>query len=414
MKRDRHTRARKRKGRPPQKDPADYGLFEYQTASGETLHGVRLRIKGRLWQREGLRTKTAARMLRDKVRVEVYENRFFPEKYAAGTQKDTSIEQLLLLVVEDYKRQNQVVADAEQAYAFWTKFKGAFKTSHLTGSLLTRWADEWKHGGLSNGTINRRMSKLLRGFALAREHQPPLVTTIPKWKALREAPARAGFLEWEAFRAIREQLFPYARIPATIGYWTGMRYGEIRDLEWRQVTFDHHAKTVRIHLGGLVTKNGRPRQVIMPGDLYQVLTAWQTETANTPCQWVCQVNGHQIGTLDTGWKSACIRAGLATGQWVKGRGYWKDYQGPIFHDLRRTGLRNLIRAGVDRETAKSISGHRTDAVFGRYNIVNEEDLELAGQKVVAYHTQRFPQAGMTSSMTSPIRHECMASEVYDK
>ena len=55
-----------------------------------------------------------------------------------------------------------------------------------------------------------------------------------------------------------------------------------------------------------------------------------------------------------------------------------------FHDLRRSAVRNMERAGIPRNIAMSITGHRTESVYRRYDIVSDRDLKQAATKLESY------------------------------
>jgi integrase len=81
---------------------------------------------------------------------------------------------------------------------------------------------------------------------------------------------------------------------------------------------------------------------------------------------VFHIDGEPVGEFKKSWVTACKAAGLP---------------GKLVHDLRRTAVRNLLRARVTEHVAMRLSGHRTRSVFQRYDIVSGDDLREAVRKL---------------------------------
>jgi len=196
------------------------------------------------------------------------------------------------------------------------------------------------------------------------------VPTLPR---LDELNAREGFFEkGEFFAMLAHVADPALRDFIEWAYWTGMRKGEIAKLTW--AAFDRETWTLTLPARSAKTK--RPRKLALTGPLRAIIERRVAgRRLDTPLIFwrLRKEQPRAIYEFRKAWDSACRAAGLEPG--IAGR---------VFHDLRRTGVRNLIRAGVERKVAMKISGHLTESIFERYNIDTDDDLRDAIGKVSVY------------------------------
>ena len=77
-------------------------------------------------------------------------------------------------------------------------------------------------------------------------------------------------------------------------------------------------------------------------------------------------DGAALGAFRKSWATACKVAGVGE---------------LLFHDLRRTAVRNMMDAGIPQSHAMYIGGHKTDSIFRRYDIVSDDRLAAASTKL---------------------------------
>ena len=136
------------------------------------------------------------------------------------------------------------------------------------------------------------------------------------------------------------------------------------------------------------TKNEEGRITPMTDEVFKLLTA--CVVGKQPDDFVfTREDGRRVQSFRKRWKKVCLQAGVPD---------------LIFHDLRRSGVRNLRRLGVQESVVMKISGHKTRSVFERYNIIDEADLTEAARKLNDKQNSNapdFPLVGQSLGIVAP-------------
>lgn len=294
---------------------------------------------------------------------------------AAGkdiTPEKATISDLCNLVITDYRiRKLRDLKTVQWRYeAHIKKPLGSMLASKFGKKQAREYILGRQSERAEDSTINRELAILRRGFKLGAEEDPPLVRRAPKIPKLEEDNVRQGFLEPEQYERLLGFLPQRLKALFVCAYHVGTRKGELRKIRIDQVDFD--ANVIRVEKRQ--TKGKAPRTLPIYGDMER----WLRERIDSAPEGFPFVfhNGHGrrlVGAHLEGWDDACATAG---------------FPGLLFHDLRRSAVRNMKRAKVSDTVAMRISGHRTRAIFDRYDIVDEDDLESAGSSMENYFTER--------------------------
>lgn len=227
---------------------------------------------------------------------------------------------------------------------YWVRHFGNRPIGQITRAELQDWQAQ-KHQTCKPATVNRELGRLRHMLNRAVDWELLDQSPLKGLKFLSEAGnARLRFLSLEECdRLIQACKAPHLRAIVTIALHTGMRSGEIRNLQWCDLDFD---------TGFLIvsdSKNDEKRHVPLDSTVVALLGNWP-RTAGSEFVFTNSAGGH-LGWLQHGFRKALGRSGLT------------DLH---FHDLRHTFASQWMMAGGDLYVLKSILGHKSIAMTQRY------------------------------------------------
>jgi integrase len=266
-------------------------------------------------------------------------------------------------LLRDYRVNGKSISRAELSVKNLRVHFGLFRAAQVTTQMIQDYTLGRLDQGAAPATVNRELAALKRMFNLGARSTPPKVERVPYVPMLKEDNVRKGFFEHGDYLAVRDAISEHLRDVVTFGYKTGWRVSEITGLTWAQVDFE--ARTVRLEVGE--TKNDQGRIIFMDDETEEMLLRrWRDRKRPLPWVFLNAKGTERVKRFRKAWVSACKKAGFV---------------GRLFHDLRRTAVRNMVRARVPERVAMAISGHKTRSMFDRYNIVSEADLQLAARQL---------------------------------
>ncbi len=292
-------------------------------------------------------------------------------RWIAPELRRVSFDDLAALMVRDYEANRRRSLDAlKRRLAHLRRAFGGVGAREITSERVRQYVSARLAQRAASATVNRELAALRRMLRLGR--LAGRLSALPAITLLREDNARQGFVGPDEFAAIRACLPHYLKDPVTFLYWSAWRPAEMRTLEWRDVELE--AGLIRLRPER--SKNYAGRVLPIVGELRAVVErALKNRRRDSP--YVFHRRGRRLSRFDAAWRRAAAQAGMP---------------GVLAYDLRRSAVRNLVRAGVSERVAMELSGHKTRRVFDRYNIVSEADLRAALGALAGYLTPRPPAA----------------------
>ena len=294
---------------------------------------------------------------------------------------------------------------------------GEIRAAYLSPDSVSLYVAQRQSDQAANATINRELAALKRMYTIAIQSRK--LVNRPYIPQLKESNARKGFLKDAQYHTLATEtgkIGLWLRGMFELGYTYGWRKSELLEMRVRQVDLEERSIT----LDAGETKNDDARLVEMTEKVFELLRECVAGKSAEDYVFTRTVDrrGRRVRTRTADLLPGTEPGGeSAGGRIVDFRDDWTDAckaagcPGLLFHDLRRSGVRNLIRSGVREKSAMQITGHKTRSVFERYNIVDQQDMHDAVKKLeVAARRRRqigiFEETGqLFGDITDPVERK---------
>ena len=315
--------------------------------------------------------------------------------FVGPQQERVTVGELLDGLERDYKLRDKWNVKVESVMKPLRARFGTWRAVDFTSDVIGKYIAELREHEYANSSINHRAQILRQAFKVAvRNKQLSQQPFIPRLSEVGNE--RTGFFETADFEAVCGKLPEYLRDFARFAFLTGWRKGSIESLRWSDVADDViylRAENSKSRKAETMPLFGKVADLIERRRAAAILKGENGESRFA--EFVFHRDGEPVGDFRKAWASACVAAGLGKMVCPKCEAESADkaceacktptrYTGKIFHDFRRTASRNMIAAGVPQAVAMKITGHRTDSMFRRYAIVDEEQKREALAKTQEY------------------------------
>lgn len=240
------------------------------------------------------------------------------------------------------------------------------RATSITKEQIARYVRDLLAEGYKNAAVNRFTTVLGQAYKLADLPCPRIV------KLYEGDNVRTGFFENTQIRRVIACMQDHGKpVPdladfVLFGWLTGWRKNEIRTLRWKDVEDDH------IVIRNENAKNRHSRVIPLVGELLEIVERQRAARKGSDLVFHYDRGKiRRIGNFYKVWNKAVKLAAVPP-------------ETRLFHDMRRSAARDLIRSGVSQTVAMSITGHKTMSMYQRYNITNQTDQRRALQAVQEY------------------------------